>query len=312
LLCAHLREYESLQCSQESYQEAKRAREAIAIVKATIHTQTLPVAKVAALVTTDRQAEFEQKWNDAAAKFDEETKERREMILKRQSQNLERFEGRWNSEMPPRYRKPSHQLLELKHTEQNLAMAGEYDRAADVHVEVDAVAQLEASAAQKKLVHDYRNARQKLVNRQAQELVAFEKARFDARALIRARLSDEMARFVNRDAFLKQRKTETTRPKISLDNPVITVPKVSRIGVLSRVALLPPLKPPSDPSIAAEEEAKKRAAVKQRQDLLRRLEDQHEARMEAVQKYCAERKGEKPPTFVTAVEKVDNPAPAPG
>jgi hypothetical protein len=71
---------------------------------------------------------------------------------------------------------------------------------------------------------------------------------------------------------------------------------------------LPPLKPPSDPAIAQEEEEKRWAVAKQRQDLIRRKEEQQKARLEAIQKYEAERnagsKQDKTPAFVTEVESV--------
>jgi hypothetical protein len=309
-LYSHLREYEVEQRDSEDYKTAKLAKEFSEQIKSEIHKRAHRQVPPQRLFPIDRRTEFQSQWIQMSEDFDRETNEKRTDLLKRHQQVLERFDSRWSFVMPRQYRKPSHQLLQLKQVEKTLANAGEYDRATEVHEEVDTLTALEQSLAQQKLVQDYRRGRGNIVRKQMREVELFESARSSAKKVMEAKHFMEMNAAINRDLVQRRKVKEISRMKM-LDNVRLTRVKLCGERKWDQETLLPPLKPPTDPSIVQEEEERRRVILKHHQMLMKRREEEERAALEMVEKFQKEIREQKlvqkqlaVQTFVTSTESV--------
>jgi hypothetical protein len=309
-LYSHLREYELEQRSLEQYKTAKLAKEFSEQIKSEIINRARRHPAPSRLVPCDRRAECQASCEEESQKFDRETTLKRESMLKRHSQILDRFDLLWSSTMPHQYRKASHQLIELKQAEQKLALVGEYDRALEVHEEADHRRTLEQTLAQEKLVEDYRRRRAAVAVKLTREVELFESVRAGTKKVLEARHLTQMNAIINHDLVQQKKPMETSRMRMLSDPGVMRV-HLNCERSPEREVLLPPLRRPTDPSIAQKEEERRKAAAKQARILCKRREDEQHAKMEMLEKFQremqAQKAAQKPPrmqTFVTATDDV--------
>jgi hypothetical protein len=276
----HLKEYERQCAFKEDYREAAVARSLAGDVKGEIAGRNCgETDRELNTECTEKSDQFEKEWEDKIAAYCEETDQKREQLLTLQKQQLDRFEKNWSENQPSKYRKPSSQLLQLKYLEHCLGLAGDYDRAEQVHAEAEALTQSEMGKAQSALVTDYRNARLRVEQRQRSDIEQFEAIREDGLKLLRANRETEKQKIDRRQFVLAvqknnaaKRESERTRRGFSEPSP----PLNSRIA---KQNLLPPLIPPNDPDFVAEEEQKAR------EENRRKLRRQRERREELIRKY---------------------------
>ena len=271
-LYVHLREYEAEQVAKEDYEHAQRARERALSVKEELiaRQRQLRAASAPGTAICSSRERCEDKWKREAERFDKETEEKRARLLEIHKQNVTRLNYRWENEMPQRYRKPSFRLLQLKETERALARSGDYARATNMHEEAEMLTKSEQVAAQKKLISDYKAALQHIYAKQALELSNFEAARADARRALEAKCASEMSAASNRDNVVMQKRAALTRGSARPGNYARVVVPVQKRASMKQT-LLPPLKPPMDPSIEAEEEKKKKRSML----LMRKMEGRY-------------------------------------
>lgn len=314
-LLSHLREYEIQCASCEKYQQAKLAKSLSNLVrtemqksrpgKASPHTAHESSER-------DRRHEFEEKYKIQLQDYDKETELKMEYVKKRQSQKLERFNQKWTEEMPRKYRKPSQRLLQLKQIERTLAMAGEYDRASEIHSQADTLTEKEMQHAQTLLLHDYKSAKDKLVQKQATEIESLVATRREGRRLIEAKREVELAAAMNRNIVMQQRRRELSRnTKFRCTTACAAGSSISALQkekFSTKETLLPPLLPPTDKKFDRMEEEKKREQAKAKRELEKKKEEERKRKHQLIlEMYAVKKPTEKPtktvnPTFVTEDE----------
>ncbi|OHS97974.1 hypothetical protein TRFO_09117 [Tritrichomonas foetus] len=241
-----------------------------------------------------------EKYHEKLEKFDLETNEKREHLMKRQQQCIERFENSWTNEIPKQYNKPSYKLLQIKQVERTLAKTGDYDRATALHKEAADLAMIEGQQNQAKLVNDYKSAKSKLIEKHRKEVELFESNRNESRHLIQTRHEIELKAAMNRNIVMQQKLKERTMSKqrqlqYNFGQRKYSVPIASKLKYkpISQVyasnkslgaTLLPPLKPPTNETIQEEEERKKREKAKMAADFKRKQEEERRRKIEIMQR----------------------------
>lgn len=323
-LIVHLREYEERCAASALYNEAKKVRSIQQIVKNEI-TKRNQISRNKSLATHS-EIQFpsnpldilKAQQEEQIKEFDKETQEKLNNANKLHQQSLDRFNNVWTTSMPRQYCKPSQRLLNLKHKEKALALTGDYDSATEVNLEAIQFANEESRQNQQKLVFDYRKAKTKLLNKQKTEINALIQYRNEQKNLILTKQENDLKIAINR-TNLQQKKT-LNRTRLLTSKP--TTMKLSEIGQdkslnnrnvyalpvsvktkiwcqtpkfngndnedLSDSSLLPPLIPPTDPSIHEKELQSKRDKIKTYQAVLARREEERKHRLEMVQKAVEE------------------------
>ena len=298
-LYVNLREFETQKRAEEDYTAAKKARDQAEAVLAEIQSRE-PKARAFSgpVATTDAKASYRNKWRESAAEFDKVTAEKRNNIIARQQQRMDRFNEHWGKDMPRKYRKPSFRLIQLKKMEHSLAASGDYEQASKYHREAEQLAKEETNRAQKRLVQDYKVAQNNIYQRQANELQHFDSSRADAKRVMQSKLMNEMRAAMNRDNVLKQRRVSgdlgsdgqrrsQTWKKVTIPVPVKA--EVERSKGFQKT-LLPPLKPPNDPSLEVEEDRNRREKARQAKEFERRKAQEKAAKAEMLRRFEEERK----------------------
>ena len=298
-LYVNLREFETQKRAEEDYTAAKKARDQAEAVLAEIQSRE-PKARAFSgpVATTDAKASYRNKWRESAAEFDKVTAEKRNNIIARQQQRMDRFNEHWGKDMPRKYRKPSFRLIQLKKMEHSFAASGDYDQASKYHREAEQLAREETNRAQKRLVQDYKVAQNNIYQRQANELQHFDSSRADAKRVMQSKLMNEMRAAMNRDNVLKQRRVSgdlgsdgqrrsQTWKKVTIPVPVKA--EVERSKGFQKT-LLPPLKPPNDPALEVEEYRNRREKARQAKAFERRKAQEKAARAEMLRRFEEERK----------------------
>ena len=300
-LYVHLREYEAEKRIDEDYVSAKKAHDDAEDVLSVIQSRE-PIERALSgpVATIDTKESYRTKWKESIAEFDKATEEKRSNIIARQRQSIERFNERWGNDMPRKYRKPSFRLMQLKQTEHTLANSGDYTLASRYHEEAEKLAREEAEKAQRRLVQDYKAAHHQMLQKQAIELQNFDSSRAEARRVMQSKFMIEMRAALNRDNVMKQRRVQGgefdpkrkshTWKKVTIPVPINA--EVERRKAFPK-ALLPPLRPPNDPSLEEEEERNKQERIRMNKEFERRKEQEKAEREEKLRQFEEERKRRK-------------------
>ena len=286
---AYLREYEVNCALKENYKEAKSTKLLSDKVKHMINASD----RLSNLENTSPSEAISNKningiYRKKFEMFDKETQEKKDYIIKRQEQNLDKFEELWSNTMPNKYRKASAELLKLKDSERKIAMEGDYEKAMQVHQRAEALAKKEIQTAQTKLVKDYKNAKAKLIEKQQKEIHAFEENRNQARKAIAVKRENEIQASHKRNLVLQQRQrmkskliyTKPINDKRVYSVSVSSLQKTKRATIES--SLLPPLLPPTDPRIEKQEEERRKEALKRKKEIEAKNEERMSALMNAI------------------------------
>ncbi|OHT06928.1 hypothetical protein TRFO_24880 [Tritrichomonas foetus] len=162
--------------------------------------------------------------NMTIEEFDRITEEKRANLLKLHSQQLQRFENVWNTQMPQKYRKPSPHYLQLKEQERALAASRNYQKANIFKLEAEKLALEETQEAQKRLVADYKSAKAQLLEKQAKELTNFEDNREHERLIIQQKLQEQKVTEMKREIVTSHKVSRninfTTETKSSFSLPM--------------------------------------------------------------------------------------------
>ena len=181
-------------------------------------------------------------------KFDAETEEKTKTMQENQNKELEEFETKWREEMPEKYRRVPKKLVELRETARTLGLAGHYDEAAARKAEADQLEIEEHKEAQNRLRHDYRVAKNKLLQKHQLELTKFNESRQEKRELYLAEVRNLEDTEKNRVNVLKSKPFSTKKGVRDSQDGHSTVlsrslPRKSHPMMETK---LPPLKPPND------------------------------------------------------------------
>lgn len=264
MLMAHLREYSQDMALKEDYEEAAKASSLLEVTRkeqqernSRIHERELDDADKI------KREKCEKQWDEKLQNLDEETQAKREAIQNEQNEELDRFEKRWAEDMPRKYRKPSNRLLQLKQIERSLAISGKYDEAKEIHKESEAIAQLEGSQIQNKLITDYRIAREKLMIKFNEDMNLFEKSRAQEREVIECQKRKDLEKFVYREEVQKIKQIESRkgckeRSGVIKPDYGASVIGINQTKMKFRDNVIPPLFAPNDPKFVEEEQRKAR------------------------------------------------------
>lgn len=260
-----LRDY-ARKCGDDgNYDEAEEVANQSEVVKTELTKRQPNTNKTDELeeVQQKRESEFELQWKEKFDQFDNITKEKQNQIQAEHEKQMAEFEDYWANSMPMKYRKPSPSLLQLKHIEKSLANTGQYARAKEVRAEVDAQALKEMEIAQNALIKDYNAAKRQKLFKHNKEMENFQRMRLHNRDLLFAQYISEKAAIDHRSEVIQIRSKETRLGKrgVSADDSASCsiTEKNDEMDVL-----LPPLKPPNDPSLM-EAHRQKQREIAQRQ-----------------------------------------------
>jgi hypothetical protein len=102
-------------------------------------------------------------------------RERRQAIVKRHEEELDVFADRWNDpEYLRKFAKPSGYLLQIKKTERSMVLTKLFDQAAVFHRKVRALEKEESDLAQSRAEAEMAKDREKILEKQRQELANFD------------------------------------------------------------------------------------------------------------------------------------------
>jgi hypothetical protein len=209
--------------------------------------------------------------------FDEDTEKKRDGIEKRHAHGMEDFENLWREEMPPRYRRPSNQLLQLKAVEKSLAVAGQFEQAEAVHREAESLMAGEHRDCQQRLVLDYRAARARKQTKCSEELLNFASRRAVLRRGLEGERLVEIARADVRKLVRDQSKESGRPPRETGDD--IRRREICRASLSStyqargaaRRNPMPDLSPPN----IEEFEARDRQRMAEKRRVQREFQEKH-------------------------------------
>jgi hypothetical protein len=251
----------ALQCGlAQEYDDAQSARDLSDLVLDELnHRKPAPdTGRGLVELAEQEKTDFEERWMRQLSEYDDQTRQKREQLKGRQADDEEKFEAMWMDDMPRKYRKPSCHLLQLRKIERSLALAGNYQKAKKAHLDVEQLAQIEMTNAQSQLMRDYEVARKKFVERQRQEIELFEVTREHDRSLLIAQYEAEKIAIQRREVVVQRRLEQppAKKPKMALLNPPVVYQARDRLA--GDDVLLPPLRPPNDPALVAEQSRRKR------------------------------------------------------
>ncbi|EAX90125.1 hypothetical protein TVAG_088180 [Trichomonas vaginalis G3] len=266
VLTAHLREY-AVQCGKErNYSEAKMANSIFDFVNG-----ELSIRKSQVVVDRSLENKFEEDRNDLIQKHKEQRddltqrfNEKRKKLDEKLNEETEKFEEQWRTEMPRKYRKPSSALLELIDKEDRFAKAGDFDGAAIVKKEVDALEEKEARTAQKQMIKDYKSAKRKLENKQNSERETFENKYNHQLECLIAQQKIELEQSDNRMNVINQKQIEQLKEPVK-STKIMPAHAQTHIPVAQRERILPDLIAPNDEEKIQEFERKERERSESKQ-----------------------------------------------
>ena len=198
-------------------------------------------------------------------KFDAETEEKTKALQENQNKELEEFETKWREEMPEKYRRVPKKLVELRETARTLGLAGHYDEAAARKAEADQLEIEEHKEAQNRLRHDYRVAKNKLLQKHQLELNKFNESRQEKRELYVAEVRNLEDTEKNRENVLKSKpfsNKKGVRDSQEGHSHFMnrSLPRKSHPMMENK---LPPLKPPNDKEGSSSSPAKSQSGLQQ-------------------------------------------------
>lgn len=257
----HLREYAVQSAKERNYPEAKNANAMIDFVNSELQFR-------ASQVVIDRtlENEYERGKDDTIQKHQKEREDleerfniKRENLENQLNQELDEFEEQWRTEMPRKYRKPSSTLLELIDKENRFAKAGDFDGAAIVKKEVDALEEKEARDAQRHMIRDYKAAKEKFLKNQQQKRDTLENKYSRQLDCLYAQQKLELDQLDNRMNVVNQKQIEQLNTK---SGKIATAHASTHVMIQSRERVLPDLIAPNDEEKIQEFERKERERKK--------------------------------------------------
>lgn len=153
--------------------------------------------------------------------------------------------------MPDKYRRPSKGLIEMRQTYKNLAYAGKFEEAQARKEEADALETKEQANAKVKLDNDYKEAKKKLLAKQAEEIANIEESSKLQRDLLLSKKRETKYALDNRKQVLGVKSTQKTRGSKSGADlttsraPTTVAPTRKNSTAIER--RLPPIEPPNNP-----------------------------------------------------------------
>ena len=282
-MSTHLREYSAYSALNRDYDEAKRSDALLDNVRAEIARRS-----VSPRSSKEDKGRFEHrihrrmhKHEKQVVAFNDDTSHRKEQMLSRQNDEMQKFEKLWRDEMPRKYRKLSPKLLTLLASEKMCVRTGDYDAAKSYKIEADKLMKIEMAQAQAQLNADYKRAKEKIVAKHQEELERLEQIRSDQKVLLVSRQKQQLNQMVNRQKVLVIKRDE--RAKEEAPKPLGTLTHLMQSGGLEYETLLPPLIPPNDERMIEHEEKVQRAKQKKREKIKVRLEKRQEEKERKLQ-----------------------------
>jgi hypothetical protein len=228
------------QCSTlaERIHEEIAARQAAKLVKSQQkrqqHDKALGLARERHQQELD---EFERDWRDREAKLKE-----------KHEREVQEFDELWARDKPPRYRKSSTTLLEMKQIERSAILVRDYIKARQLKKEIDSRTQLEHRAQQRRLNEDRQEERRQLFERQQKEADTLATHKIQERDTIERRHTRDLDVLEKRKAAVEiQFKEGRYTRELSGDALHEEYWVRSRGRPLEIDPLLPPLSPPTEP-----------------------------------------------------------------
>ncbi|OHT05270.1 hypothetical protein TRFO_27023 [Tritrichomonas foetus] len=266
----HLREYAYQKGSEEDYDEAQKAFQLSENILAELKNRNPNEDREGEIGQkfTSRQNNFEEEWQMKFDDYDENTAVRQKDLDETHEEQRTSFERLWNEDMPRRYRKPSQRLLQIKKIEKSLALSCEFERAKQIHLEAEKLAEEELQLAQANLNRDYEIALQRLLKKQEEEKQSLLETRAHLRNILMSRYEEEKSAVNNRSLVVSTRQQEAQkgyRTSKRRNEPIGTGGTFS--GNADRKlhdVLLPPLRPPNDPGFLEEDKKRKRELQKKK------------------------------------------------
>ena len=255
LLC-HLREYSSYCSMNRRYDEAKASDELFDQVQEELVKRSVPKSnseEINDAFRVQKQQEID-KLDLEIIDFDEETQDKKIVLLKRQMDESDSFEKLWREEKPPKYRKPSKKLLYLLASEKRCARNRRYDEAKLYQQEAEELAAKETHLSQKKLNYDYKVAKEKFIQKQDEELRKFEETREEHRSLLLKKRRKILETLAKRENIIRERASQPPKALAINDNHWLRIDSsnVAKMMYDDQITTyenpLAPLKPPNDES----------------------------------------------------------------
>lgn len=275
-LSAHMKEYQQDRALNEDYVHAREAAQISELIRKELQERNQN--DKSHLISANTPAnetyltDFEKQWNEKYQIFDNETEKRRNALLNSQKEEMDAFEKKWSEEMPRRYRKPSNQLLELKQTERNFALSGNFDEAERLHADVENLAKQEAEIIQKRIIRDYQKAKLRLSQRLQEELEKYDSSRQTSRKLIDIEKQKAYEREQRRDNVIKEKQRlaeQNSREKSGKISQEFAA-NVEHEQTNNIMNILPEIVPPNDPKFIEEDQKRKREKRKQQEEFQRK------------------------------------------
>jgi hypothetical protein len=276
----HLKEYAAQRSFNRDYESAKESKDLRqSVLKELKHRHDAQYQYVDRDCFAEKKAEREESNRQELEEYDRRWADKNAELERKHGEQLEHFDKNWNEERPAKYRKPSAKLLQLTEIERQAGNIDNFEEAAIIREAREAQEAIESEMAQDALVQDYETAKQKLLQNQEEEKQLFEAKRVHWREMLVARHQVEMLAFDKREKVLGVKAEQFTKPRESVLDPASQeghdVPCVHAQRARSRECdqhLLPPLLPPTDPSIRDKREKQKRKRKERVSKFQERLE----------------------------------------
>ena len=275
-MSSHLREYSAWSALRRDYDEAKRSNTLLDDVRTEIARRTISHPEAdddddAFQSRLDRQM---CKLEKQVVEFNDNTSHRREQMLARHQDELDKFETIWREEMPRKYRKLSPRLLTLLSSEKMCVRTGDYDKAKSYKIEADRLMKIEMAQAQAQLNSDYKKAKEKLLAKHQEEIDRMEQIRSDQKVLLVSKHRQELKNIANRHNVLNIK--GSARGREDAPKPVGGLTRLMQSGGLDYETLLPPLIPPNDERMIEQEQKTQKNKREKRKRIRARLERRRE------------------------------------
>jgi hypothetical protein len=273
LFCS-LREYALQKGGQRDYDEAQKARDLSDKIRGELAVRNAVVDPTDPGDAESKAKAFDEFWKREFEVFDSDSAARAEALEKEQEDQRQIFEVLWQTEMPPRYRKPSTRLLHLRRMEKCLAVCAEFEQAKAIHSEAEELSVQEWEQQQALLIRDYEAAKRKLLAKQEAERELLQQTRQHERAIREEQCDRERDAITNRAFVVDVRKKEIEKGYRTVNRPKTAVGRSGtfsiahdRIGIDD--VLLAPLLPPNDPTVRVPQRKRQKEEEKKKGEFQR-------------------------------------------
>lgn len=268
-LYGSLREYAHQQGAKMEYDEAQQALDLSNAVAEEIKSRNPQKDNEEEVQGsfTSRQSDFDGEWKKKFEDYDRITDEKKNELSEKHSIQKEEFERLWREDMPRKYRKPSHHLLQIKRIEKSLALSCQFEKAKEVHQQAQAISEQEREQQQENLIRDYNTAKKKLEEKQSSEMSRLDQQRAHGRVLLMHKYEQSKSAVDNRSIVIETRKREAQKGYRTMNRQRTAIGSTITYSVAGDGVddvLLAPLKAPNDPDVI-EAEKKRRREINKKQ-----------------------------------------------